>query len=158
MQAWMIVGLWAVYLALTSNLQPSNLVVGLIIAAGLTWLLHPEPRRVDARRLPAALWATLRYAVVVVIDVVKGGLQVARITLDPRLPIQPGIIAIPSGANSELATALSADAITLSPGEMVVEIGRDGVMYTHTLECGKAVAYVEEAQRQREKMLSKILP
>jgi multisubunit Na+/H+ antiporter MnhE subunit len=158
MQAWMILGLWAVYLALTANLELSNLVVGLLIALGLTGLLHPEPHRVDPRRLPAALWATLRYALVVVYDMVKGGLQVARITLDPKLPIHPGIIAIPSGTDSELATALSADAITLSPGELVVEISRDGVMYTHTLECGHAVQYVEDAQRQRRDMLSKILP
>lgn len=158
MQAWMIVGLWAMYLALSGNLQVSNLVVGLIIAAGVTWLLHPEPHRVDLRRLPAALAATLRYALVVVLDVLRGGVQVARLTLDPSLPIQPGIIAIPSGTTSELATALSADAISLSPGEMVVEISRDGVMYTHALEYSDAVGLVEEAQQQRQKMLSKILP
>lgn len=158
MQIWMIVGIWAVYLALSSNLQPSNLIVGLIIAVGLTWLLHPEPQRVDVRRLPVALWAALRYALVVMFGMIKGGLQVARITLNPRLPIQPGIIAIPVGANLELATALSAAAIGLSPGEMVVEISRDGVMYSHVLECSEAAAMVEEAQRQREEMLSKILP
>ncbi|MEZ4769199.1 MAG: Na+/H+ antiporter subunit E [Caldilineales bacterium] len=158
MQAWMILALWVVYLALTDNLQLSNLVVGLAIAIGLTWLLHPDPRRIDVRRLPAALAATLRYALVVVIDVLRGGLQVAQITLNPRLPIRPGIIAIPTGTDSELATALSADAITLSPGEMVVEISRDGVMYTHALECSEAEAYVAEAQQQREDMLSKILP
>ncbi len=134
MQVWMILGLWAVYLALTANLEVSNLVVGLLIALGLTFLLHPDPRQVDLRRMPGAAWAALKFAAVVARDVIAGGLQVARITLDPRLPIKPAIIAIPSGTQSELAMALVADAITLSPGELVVEISRDGVMYTHTLD------------------------
>ena len=134
MQGWMILGLWAVYLALTASLQVSNLVVGLLIALGLTFLLHPDPHQVNLRRMPGAIWAALKFTVVVAWDVIAGGLQVARLTLDPKLPIQPAIIAIPSGTQSELATALVADAITLSPGELVVEISRDGVMYTHTLD------------------------
>lgn len=134
MQVWMILGLWAVYLALTANLEVSNLVVGLLIALGLTFLLHPDPRQINLPRMPEAAWAALKFAVVVAWDVIAGGLQVARLTLNPRLPIHPAIIAIPSGANSELAVALVADAITLSPGELVVEVSRDGVMYTHTLD------------------------
>jgi multicomponent Na+:H+ antiporter subunit E len=134
MQTWMVLGLWLVYLALTANLEVSNLVVGLLIALGLTFLLHPDPRRVRLSQIPGAFWAAFKFALVVAWDVIAGGLQVARITLDPRLPIQPAIIAIPSGVDSELATALVADAITLSPGELVVEIGHDSVMYTHTLD------------------------
>ena len=80
MQVWMILGLWLTYLALTSNLELSNLVVGLLIALGLTALLHPDPLRMNLRQMPAAVWAGLRYLVVVGKDVVTGGLQVARLT------------------------------------------------------------------------------
>ena len=75
MQVWMIIGLWAVYLALTANLEVSNLVVGLLIAMGLTWLLHPEAYRVDLRRLPAATWALLRYALIVIAEIWSGGVR-----------------------------------------------------------------------------------
>lgn len=158
MQLWMIFGLWLVYLALSANLELSNLVVGLLIAAGLTALLHPDPSGIRLRQVPGVLLAVLRYVVVVGKDVVLGGLQVARFTLDPKLPIHPAVIALPSGTESELATALSAHAITLSPGAMVLEIGEHGVMYTHTLDVTMPDEAYFEIQRQRRDLLLRILP
>jgi multicomponent Na+:H+ antiporter subunit E len=158
MAIWMIVGLWLVYLALTANLEPSNVTLGLLIGVGLTLLLRPPRGRFELRRLPGALVALVRYLFVVFIDAIKSGLVAARLVLDPALPVKPGIIAIPSDCDSELATALSAHAITLAPGEMVVEIGKDGTMYTHALDATRAVEYVEEAQELRRALLRKIFP
>ena len=158
MALWMIVGLWVVYLALTSNLELSNLVLGLLVAVGLTLLLRPPRGTFELRRLPGAGVALGRYLFVVVSDAIKSGLVAARLVLDPALPVKPGIIAIPSDCDSELATALSAHAITLAPGEMVVEIGEDGTMYAHALDATRAVEYVAEAQEQRRALLRKIFP
>ena len=153
MAYWMIVGLWLVYLALTANFKLNNLVLGLLIAIGLTLLMRPPRGAFEIGRLPSALLALGRYLLVVLADVVKSGLAVARLVLDPDLPVKPGIIAIPSGCDSELATALSAHAITLAPGEVVIEIGEDGMMYTHTLDATRAVEYVQEAQQLRRELL-----
>lgn len=146
------------YLALTSNLEISNLVVGLFIALGIAWLLHPDRRNFELQRVPGASLALVRYMGVLISDMIRGGLQVAAIVLKPELPITPGIIAIPSGCESELATALSAHAITLAPGELVIEIAGDGTMYTHTLDAAQAPQYVEEAQRLRRTLLARIFP
>ncbi len=63
MQTWMILLLWLMYLGLTANLEPSNLVVGLLIAVTLTAFLHPDRLSVDLRqstcarcRAPPGLW------------------------------------------------------------------------------------------------------
>jgi multicomponent Na+:H+ antiporter subunit E len=156
MPIWMVLILWLVYLALTANLEASNLVLGLLIASGLTLLVQPRRRRIDLRRIPRAMLALVQYIVIVVYDVIKSGLAMARVILDPALPIKPGIIAIPSGCSSELATALSAHSISLAPGEMVVEISDDGVMYTHTLDITHAADYVADAQRLRRELLRDI--
>jgi multicomponent Na+:H+ antiporter subunit E len=156
MPIWLILGLWAVYLALTANVELSNLVLGLLIATGLARLIHPGGGRVEMRRLPQAVLAMGQYVLLLIVDAVKSGLAVARIILDPALPVKAGIVAIPSGCKSELATALSAHAITLAPGEMVIEISDDGVMYTHTLDATHAAEYVAEAQRMRRELLGKI--
>lgn len=158
MAIWMVVGLWLVYLALTSSLEPSNLALGLLIAAGLTALLRPPRGTFELQRLPAALLALARYLLTVVVDAIKSGLMTARLVLDPALPVKPGIITIPSGCDSELATALSAHAITLAPGEMVVEIGEGGMMYTHALDATHAAEYVAEAQQLRRELLRQIFP
>lgn len=158
MAYWMIVGLWLVYVALTANFELNNLVLGLLIAIGLTLLMRPARGAFELRRMPAALLALGRYLFVVLVDAVKSGLVAARLVLDPALPVKPGIIAIPSGCDSELATALSAHAISLAPGELVIEIGEHGVMYTHTLDATRAVEYVQEAQKLRRELLRKIFP
>jgi multicomponent Na+:H+ antiporter subunit E len=158
MAYWMIVGLLLVYLALTANLELSNLILGLLMATGLTLLLRPPRGTFKLRRVPGALLALVRYLFVVISDAIKSGLVAARLLLDPDLPVKPGIIAIPSGCDSELATALSAHAITLAPGEMVVEIDENGVMYTHALDATRAAEYVSEAQHLRQELLRKIFP
>jgi multicomponent Na+:H+ antiporter subunit E len=156
MPIWMMIGLWAVYLALTANLEMSNLVLGMLVAASLTLLVRPQAGRVELRRLPAATLALGRYLLLILSDMIKSGLAAAHLILDPALPVKPGIVAIPSGCESELATALSAHAITLAPGEMVVEIGEDGTLYTHTLDATHAAEYIVEAQRLRRELLGKI--
>ena len=150
--------LTAVYLALTANLQLSNILVGLLLSSLLLLLLRPATRVVNWRFLPSSTWAILRYLLLLVYDLIVSGIQVARIVLDPALPIQQGIIAIPTNCESETAQALSAHAITLTPGELVVEMGEDGVMYTHVLDAGHAQDNMAEAQQVREQMLQKIMP
>jgi multicomponent Na+:H+ antiporter subunit E len=136
----------------------NNLVVGLLFAVAVTLLMRPRRRSWDIRRFPSALLALLQYVGILMWDIMVNGIQVARIVLTPGLPIQPGIIAIPSLCESEMGTALSAHAITVSPGELVVEIGRDGVMYTHALDATNSDKKAADAQRLRVNLLQKIFP
>ena len=149
--------LFVVYLLLTSNIHPLNLVMGALVSLLVAWLSPPHDLPpFSFRRLPGFFVALARYMWVVTTDVVKGGISTARIVLNPKT-LNPGIIAIPSGATSELATALSAHAITLSPGEMVVAIDEDGVMYTHCLNVEDSARMVADAQSLRKNLLSKMV-
>lgn len=149
--------LFVVYLALTNNLEFSNIVVGIIISILLSLLI---PRAglppFSLARIPAFIAAGIGYIFVVAWDVIRGGISTARIVLDPSLPLNPGIIAIPSGSKSELGTALSAHAITLSPGELVVAIDAEGVMYTHCLNVDDSQRFIDKAQSMRKNLLSKM--
>jgi multicomponent Na+:H+ antiporter subunit E len=153
-----IIPLLLVYLALTSDLSVSNLILGTLIAASVSFLIHPQQHEYNLRRLPAAILAMAQYIGILAVDVGKNGLQVARIVLTPSLPIEPGIIAIPSLCETEAGTALSAHAITVSPGELVVEISEDGTMYTHCLDANNSEAKAAEAQQLRVNLLQKIFP
>jgi multicomponent Na+:H+ antiporter subunit E len=150
------VALLLVYLALTGNLQLSNLLVGALVAALVTILVRPARRSFEARRLPGALWATARYIALLAADVVKSGIGVARIVLDPKLPIRPGIIAVPSGCESELALALSAHALSITPGELVLGIEDGGTLYTHCLDATHSAEVVADLQALRRDLLSQI--
>jgi multicomponent Na+:H+ antiporter subunit E len=149
--------LTAVYLALTANLQLSNIIAGLLLAILVLILLRPAPRALNWRFLPATIWALIRYILVLAYDLLISGIQVARIVLTPSLPIQQGNIAIPTTCQSETAQALSAHAITLTPGEMVVEMDDKGMMYTHVLDASHADENMADAQKMREEMLQNIV-
>lgn len=149
--------LFAVYLALTGNLEIANLITGVIVALIVSLLIpRTELPPFTLQRIPWIVFAGLGYIAVVAWDVIRGGISTARIVLDPRLPLNPGIIAIPSGSRSELGTALSAHAITLSPGELVVAIDDEGVMYTHCLNVDDSQRFIDKAQSMRKNLLSKM--
>lgn len=152
----LVLVLFLIYLAMTNSLVASNLVVGFFLALGSAGLLRPRQRRLAWRRLPGAGAALLHYLLYLLWDLVLSGIEVARIVLRPRIEIDPGIVAIPSGTDSELAIALSAHAISVTPGEMVVEVDEEGMMYTHMLDVTVAPARVEAAQQLRRSLLSRI--
>lgn len=144
------------FLALTENVEPSNIVLGTLIGILVAVILKPAPENLSIRRLPVALFSLARYSVWLAIDIIRNGIRVARIVLDPKLPIRPGILAIRSEMKSELGIALNAHAITVTPGEQVVEIGDDGTLYTHCLDVVASAADAEEAQRTRRRLMEGI--
>jgi len=146
-----------IYLLLTSNMEWLNIAVGVLIAVGITLLLRPRARLFSWRRVPRAILASIQYLGILAYDIIKGGIMVAKLVWSPKLKIRPAIIAIPSGCDSELATSLSAHTTSLAPGELVVEIDIDGVMYTHVLDVTHSSEYQEQAQLMRRDLLSKII-
>jgi multicomponent Na+:H+ antiporter subunit E len=151
-----MIPVWLLYLLLTGNWAFNNLVTGLVLAGLVTLMVRPVKRPFSWKRLPDALLATGIYLVRLLWDLLVSGVQVARIVLTPSLPINPGIVAIPSECESDFGVALSAHAITLTPGEMVVEIDDDGIMYTHMLDARNPDKQVAEAQAIRRDLLSRI--
>lgn len=149
--------LFIVYLVLSGNATIPNLVVGALVALGVSAVLPGQKEApIPLKRVPMFLGAMIRYVFVVIWDILKGGIATAGIVLSPKMPLKTGIIAIPSGSKSKLGRALSAHAITLSPGELVVEMDGEGVMYTHCLDVDKSEVYVAEAQSLRRNLLSKM--
>lgn len=153
-----ILGLTAVYLALTANLEPSNVVAGIMVSGLILLILRPQSHPVHLRSLPQTALAALRYSLVLAYDLAASSLQVGRVVLDPALPLQQGNFAIPTESDSVAAQALSAHAITITPGEMVVEMDEEGTMYTHALDASNAAEKVAAAQAMRDEMLGKIAP
>jgi multicomponent Na+:H+ antiporter subunit E len=145
----------AVYLTLTQSLALNNLATALAIGALAAALTRPRGAGLPLRRLPRALVALAIYVPRLIVDIVKCGITVAGFILDPKLPIRPGIIAVKSHSN-DVVTALSAHAITVTPGEQVLEIGDDGTMYTHCLDAVSSGAGADAAQSARKKLLDEV--
>lgn len=159
MSYWLVLVMWlgVLHLALTENLKGNNLIAAVVVASLLVLMLRPPRYGVALWRLPVALLSLVWYVVQLLWAVWQSGIGVARIVLNPKLPIDPGIIAIPTQSPRRWVTAISAHSITVTPGELVVEIGEDGTMYTHALSCNQSADVAVESQAKRANMLERII-
>ncbi len=133
--------------------------VGFAAGLGLVLLLRPAPFPVRWQRFPTQLIALVLYVLALFRDIFLSGLDVARRVLSPNMRLKPGIIAVPTQdtERSPLILALSANYITLTPGELVVEVEEDHMMYVHCLDIDASLAVADQAQSRRLRLLERVL-
>jgi multicomponent Na+:H+ antiporter subunit E len=118
-----------VWLILTAN-DPSAWIVGLLVSTGVTLLslrlLPPTPREVRPvavlALLPGFLWGSLR-----------GGVDVARRALDPRLPLKRGWVHYPLRLQGSAARVSLGNLLSLMPGTLAAGCSRDTLL-VHCLD------------------------
>ena len=145
------------YLALSANLQFSNLVLGIVIAIGILSLLRFQRRPVKWARLPLAFKALTIFIATLLYNVIRSGIQMSLLILHSKLPLKSGIVAIPAGCKSEFGRAINAHTITLTPGELFVEMDENGTMYIHSLDVDLTEKQAGAAQKIQGDLLKRIL-
>ncbi|MFC1560128.1 Na+/H+ antiporter subunit E [Candidatus Margulisiibacteriota bacterium] len=97
------------------------------------------------------------YAFVFTYYCILANIDVALRILNPRLPINPGIVKIKTNLKNEVAQTMLANSITLTPGTMTVDI-KKGFMYVHWINVkAKDVKKATEIISQRfEKLIKEI--
>ena len=72
------------------------------------------------------------------VEILKSSLQVARIVIDPKLPISPRVIEVKSTSGHLVDQVILANSITLTPGTLALDL-HEGVIKVHALtEAGAA--------------------
>lgn len=61
------------------------------------------------------------------IELIKSNLDVSRRILDPKLPIEPTFSTVPISQHSDIAKAVYANCITLTPGTYSININNDTI-------------------------------
>ena len=74
----------------------------------------------------------LRYWIWLAKEIVRSSIEVARVVIDPRLPISPQVVEIEATARHPVYQAILANSITLTPGTLALDVHR-GVIKVHTL-------------------------
>lgn len=124
---WLVVA----WVALWGDATPANLLAGAAVATGLLVVFPPDRRpRATVRPL-----AALRFAGWFLWKLVEASVVVAWEVATPRNRIREGVIAVPlRGITPELTTFV-ANAISLTPGTLTLEVrtGPPTVLYVHVL-------------------------
>ncbi|MDX1593532.1 MAG: Na+/H+ antiporter subunit E [Gammaproteobacteria bacterium] len=136
------------WLALSGHYTPLLLAFGALSVGLVVWLAHRmdvvdhESVPVHLSRRAVTFWPWL------VVEIVKSNIDVIRRVLDPKLPIQRSVIRVPTGEMSPLRETIYANAITLTPGTVSLDVG-DGEVVVHALSrvAAEAVREGEMARR-----------
>ena len=128
----------AVYALTLASAHPLDLLAGAVLAAALLIALR---RFLFAGEPPAAPGLVKRivsfpgFALAVAWEVARGTWLVALVVTGRRPLARPGIICVPVGQRTRAGVAATALAVTLSPGEVFVDVDweRD-VMLLHLLD------------------------
>jgi multisubunit Na+/H+ antiporter MnhE subunit len=132
----------AVYCLVLGQAGPWDVVAGLAAGAAALAVASPAPRIARGRPLPLPALARRAvafgpFAMAVGAEIVRGTSTVARIVLAPRPRPRPGLVEVPIGERSRTGVVVSALALTLAPGSVLVDIDwARGLMVLHVIDAG----------------------
>lgn len=143
--------LFLVWLGITADLHGESLALGALCALGVSWL--NRGLWLPAKGCPfVPSWRTvgtgLSFLAGLCWDVVKANVQVALIVLSPRLRIEPGLVLFQPALENQFARVTLANAITLTPGTLTVELDDEGLL-VHALNLGQASSLVDSPAELR---------
>ena len=125
----LLVGLWV---ALSGKLNGLFLTAGLISAGVVLFvtesIFHPSDplgfERPPSRFswLAATTFRLVAYFPLLLWEIAVANIHVARLVLDPRMPISPSLVEFESPLSTEASNAVLANSITLTPGTVTVDM------------------------------------
>lgn len=124
--------LFLFWLALSGHYEPLILGFGVFSCVLVTFLAWRMDRE-DKYPFPVRLtWRAPGYLVWIIGEIFKANVNVARIILDPKLPISPIMVPFRARMKSDFYRVIYANSITLTPG--TITTGTDGeILRVHAL-------------------------
>ena len=131
--------LWltGVWVGLWGSVTAANVLGGVAVALLLVTVLPLTEVPTAAVVRPFAL---LRFLAFFAVDLVRSSLQVAALVLAPRRALRQAVVAMPVRGASDSLLTLLANAISLTPGTLTLEVDRPGsTLYVHVIDVGEGV-------------------
>jgi multicomponent Na+:H+ antiporter subunit E len=139
-----LIGLVAVWVLLWGSLTWLTVVGGALVALVVVAVFPLPPITFDGRIRPGAL---LTFAAFFLRDLVVASAQIAWLAVRPGEPPRSAVIAVPLRVPSDLVLTLTAEALSLIPGSLIVEAERaTGTLYVHVIGV-RSMDDVERARR-----------
>lgn len=151
---WLALWLLVAWLLLQQSLAVPTIVLGIVLALGLSWALGKlNLPQVRVRSLGILLLLLVR----VFGDIVRSNFAVARIIVSRRPRATSGFVTIPLEMTSPYALALLACIITATPG--TIWVSHDSlrrVLVIHVLDFVDEAAWIANIKRRYERPLLRI--
>lgn len=142
------------WLLLNESVHPAQIVLGTLIALAVPWLTLPLQGTLPGPRN----WGLIvRLAGVVLLDIVRANIQVARRILGPESAIHPRFVWVPLSIRNPHGIATLAGIITMTPGTLSSDISPDRRhLLVHAFDVDDEQALVAEIKQRYEAPLMAI--
>lgn len=98
--------------------------------------------------------AQLTYFYVLAKEIIKANIVVAKIVLQPKINIKPGIVAVPIRTKTDLGITAIANTITLTPGTLTIDMSDDrSVLYVHAIDASDPEDLAKSIQEDLEEYI-----
>jgi multicomponent Na+:H+ antiporter subunit E len=128
-QILLFVLLLAFWLIIIPSISLVQIVVGSIVAFAIT--IYSFDATTSSKPFNINLlyiFKFIRFSLVLLVEIVKSNIEVAKIILSPKLKIKPKFIKINNPLKSDFNRVLYGNAITLTPGTITVELEKDYII------------------------------
>ncbi len=152
--AGLAISLCLTWLLLSGHYTPLLLALGAASVALCVWIAH-RMDVIDREGQPIQLtWRTPLYWLWLLKEILRSNIDIARLILDPRLPISPRVIKVKAHEQTELGKVIYANSITLTPGTVSVQVIDDEII-VHALTRETAQAVIEGEMDRRVQRLER---
>jgi multicomponent Na+:H+ antiporter subunit E len=125
--------LLAFWLVIVPSIDLIQVVVGSIVAFAVTIYSFDTVTSVKTFNFNLLyIFKFIRFSLVLLVEIVKSNIEVAKIILAPKLKIKPKFIRIDNPLKSDLNRVIYGNAITLTPGTITVEL-EENYIIVHAL-------------------------
>lgn len=152
-----------VWVILTNQVNLAGFLIGYALAFGMgrLFLLPINPQEpIRLRHIPRRIGYVISYILRLSVDIFLSGVDVSLRVMGLRPISRSGIVAVPiqDETHNEVIAGLSAHAITITPGELVVAYDTENdLMYVHCLDVVQAEPTLDSEQAARVKIYRRIL-
>lgn len=140
----LFITLFLFWLVLSSSFAIESVIIGIVASIAVTVYSKDIVFGEEETSLYkfSGVIELVRFVWHLIVEVIKANIGVVKIVLDPSLPISPRfvVVAIPDNLKKDFNKVLYANAITLTPGTLTVDILEEGYL-VHALneEAGNGV-------------------
>lgn len=145
-----VVWLTIVWCVVMESYRLGTIVAGVLVASVLTLLFPSRSGTLSGTRFRPLAFVAMNASLFW--ELLKANVQVAWAVISPsRAGLRRGIVAVPIVPSTELVLNLLLNAVSLTPGTLILEVRREPlVLYIHVLQLRtEAAVHLEVLQMQR---------
>lgn len=123
--------LFVIWLALTMSLNIQEVTTGILVSVIIALLYTKNYEGDKSFRIKPI--AYFKYLGVFIKELIMANIDVAKRVIDPKLPINPGIVAIKTNLKQDYKKLILANSITLTPGTITMDVQND-TLFIHWID------------------------